>query len=262
MTKEEFFKQKHEYVDLKDYIPKLSLPKWPQALIFGEKVTEEQADEIIRRTDTFFQGWNGNDRDFIKRAYEIVKYPDSFYDGFSYADHTLEECRAHQEERHRKMEKFKKAWRPITTEYIQNSWISCSYIGGPHGWCNPDGTINYSDNIGKWPEIADVFNDATILARAFPFLHLYITLANAESGEDDHESVVTIEVKDSEAHIWKEPLPYYEARGYLPSIHNIQDSVNNMLLRLQYGIHNEGRYKLDHIQQWANKVYKKGPKKK
>ena len=45
------------------------LPKWPQCIITGERVTLEQADEIIRRTDTFLTfGFGGNDNRFDEAA--------------------------------------------------------------------------------------------------------------------------------------------------------------------------------------------------
>jgi len=37
------------------YLFERSLPKWPQMLVTGSPVSEEQALEIIRRTDNFFR---------------------------------------------------------------------------------------------------------------------------------------------------------------------------------------------------------------
>jgi hypothetical protein len=80
------------------------------------------------------------------------------------------------------------------TEYVQNSWISTSFIGGPHGWCWPDGRIAYVDNVGKWPSVEAVLRDWSTLAEAFPFLDLAATLINGECCEDT-VPIVTILVK-------------------------------------------------------------------
>lgn len=54
----------------------IGLLKWTQCVINGKKITEKQALEIIRRTDTFFFGCEGNNNIFNKKVKEICKRPD------------------------------------------------------------------------------------------------------------------------------------------------------------------------------------------
>ena len=125
------------------------LPKWPQCIITGESVTPEQADEIIRRTDTFLTfGFGGNDQRFDEAAKSILHLPQfpSLDDSMSPEDrHIL------IEEYHKDYEYWHSKWQLVSTQYIKNSWISTCYIGGPCGWCHPDGNIGNSYNIVKWP---------------------------------------------------------------------------------------------------------------
>lgn len=149
------------------------LPKWPQMKVKGETIPVDAANEIIRRTDTFFLGWGGNNKRWNKWAWEMLKVPNHDSDIFDNYDLF---CEA--------KESFKKTWELIETEYVANSWMSSSFIGGPHGWCHPTGRIFYSDNVGKWPSCEDIFNEWKILAGAFPFLKLGVVLMNGESCED------------------------------------------------------------------------------
>lgn len=168
------------------------LPKWPQMLVTGVPVSEEQALEIIRRTDTFFTWGGGNNRAFNNMVHETLRMPvnDSYeqYPG-------CEQFKSFDDYWAAK-EKWREKWGLVDTEYVINSWISCSFVGGPHGWCHPDGTIGFSDNVGKWPSVEEVYNDWVILAKEFPFLDIGVTLMNGESCEDDISPVVSFVVKD------------------------------------------------------------------
>jgi len=145
------------------------LPKWPQMLVTGVPVTVEQAKEVIRRTDTFFcGGYGGNDEDYDQRVRLLVGYPT--YDQFPTPAETFSA-----------RDSWMSRWRAIETSYVNNSWISSCFVGGPHGWCHPDGRIGFVDNIGKWPGVEAVENDWGTLARAFPFLDIGVTLMDGES---------------------------------------------------------------------------------
>ena len=79
-------------------------------------------------------------------------------------------------------EEWREAWGIVPSGYITNAWISCSFIGGPHGWCHPDGTIEYTNNVGKWPSVDEIYNEWYTVAQAFPFLELEVTLMSEEEG--------------------------------------------------------------------------------
>lgn len=76
--------------------------------------------------------------------------------------------------------------------------VSSCFISGSHGWCHPGGTISFVDNVGKWPSVEEIKNDWEILAKAFPFLKMEITLMDKESCEEDSQPVVSMVVRNEE----------------------------------------------------------------
>lgn len=173
-------------------VPHVNLPKWPQMCVSGVSVSEEQAKEIILRTDMFLtdpsEYSGGNARQF-NAMYRLAA--------------GLEKLTTHREDgsvnfrrlwdlRHLVREKLG----VIDAQYVHNNWASSAFIGGPHGWCAPDGTIAYSDNVGKWPSENAVYEDWVDIAEAFPFLQLKATLYSGESGEDNTVPVITFIVSN------------------------------------------------------------------
>lgn len=169
----------------------IGLPKWPQAIIHGKTVTIEQASEIIRRTDEFFIGCYGNDDAFYKNTKKMLGCPvvDEFNTGDIAAD---------ADAFNDAFEKFLEKWNYIPLSYLMNSWVSCSWIGGPHGFCHPDGTIQFQDNIGKYPNVEDVYNDLVALGAAFPYLEMTCTLMNDENVVKHKKALITLVLKNGE----------------------------------------------------------------
>jgi len=174
------------------------LPKWPQMLVTGNTVTIQQAKEIIRRTDSFF-GWfgGGNDRAFTRKIKQALRIPLTRFDHDSDPGAPKEgELDGYMQA----VDRWCKIWEWVDTEYVHNSWIQCAYIYGPHGWCHPDGTIGYTDNVGKWPSCEAVFADWKKLAAAFPFIDIGVTLFDNEHGHEGTISpVVSFRVQDGKA---------------------------------------------------------------
>jgi len=170
---------------------KRALPKWPQMLTTGVTVTIEQAKEIIRRTDTFFQwhGHGGNDHAYDRRVCELFGLPFWADEIDKHRDKPapLEELRAEE----RSWKTFLEKWGLIYTGYVSNGWISEAFIGGPHGWCHPDGTIGYVDNVGKWPSCTAIYEEWKQLAEAFPFLDIGVTLMSGEECEEERKPVIS-----------------------------------------------------------------------
>lgn len=166
----------------------LGLPKWPQMLVSGESVSPAQALEIIRRTDSFFHSsfGGGNARQFNQRVREIVGMPPYPHD----ADGPID-----WDQHERDAEAFRTRWGVIETEYVYNSWVSNAFIGGPTGWCCPDGTITFHHNVGKWPSLVDIVSEWDRIATAFLFLNLDVVLMSGEGSEDDIQGVVGIKVR-------------------------------------------------------------------
>lgn len=217
----------------KETLQKVYLPKWPQCYIYGETVTKEQALEIIRRTDNFFYGAYGNNREFIEEAKKIVKNFEDLYPSW-----------VNEEEFHE--DKFVKDWGLLRLEYLVNEWVSCCWIGGTHGWCHPDGTIWFEDNIGKWPHAEEIFIELEEIAKAFPFLKMRVTLMDGESpsfeGQHYPNPVITFEVKDGTVNIvdtdtyeriWMDCPKIGRPRGWT----------------------RENFFEIDQIKAWAKQVY-------
>lgn len=207
---------------------KIGLPKWPQCVINGNKITEKQALEIIRRTDSFFFGYGGNDTQFNKKAEKICKRPD--YNDFG------EDWNKYQEAR----EIFEEKWGLVETNYINNDWISCCWVGGYHGWCHPDGTIAFCNNIGKWPDVEEVYEDLYVLGKNFPFLNLTCTLMNGEEGYCD-TSLVTMKLANGNVE-FIDTIPFEELKF--------------SGIKCGFRIGNKCYFGLDQIQKWADEVYK------
>lgn len=194
----------------------VSLPKWPQMLVWGTPVNAAQAAEIILRTDPFLTTVNkysgGNNQKWNQWAREEL--------GLSLVNKFLAE---HLEMTIGEQIGFESAVQQhineavgvVLTEYVGNDWASCAFIYGPHGWLHPDGTIGYIDNVGKWPEAEAVYNDWVLLAKAFPYLELHATLMSEEASEHDTSyPLVTFIVANGQVHVAQEA--FAPADAFMP----------------------------------------------
>ena len=133
--------------------------KWPAMLITGEKVTEEQAMDIIIRTDEAVVNQNmytfGNNQDFGKQWAKLI---DVRYD-YDESVYSRSECINF-----------------VSLEYLYNHLLGSCWIGGSHSWIWEDGSIFRFSNIGKWPSTKEVFDELKRIAQAFPYLKLKATL--------------------------------------------------------------------------------------
>jgi hypothetical protein len=157
-----------------DQLLKLSLPKWPQMLVAGEDVTRDQALEIIRRNDGFFEGHDGNDHDYI----DWVRGKLLMGPKYSEKGEDWKVCFDYQDE-------WKNRWGLIRTEYVHNSRISTSYFLGTNGWMSPVGRIVSIGNVGKWPTVCTIRSDWEAIAKEFPFLDLKVLLLDEYHYEGD-----------------------------------------------------------------------------
>jgi hypothetical protein len=141
-------------------------------LVVGEPVTEEQANEILIRTMPY--SLFTNDKDWERQVCEVLgvgrepKYGMPSHDSLKAARESL---------------------RCLDLHYLENWRIASSWIGGPYGWCDWDGTIGCANyNIGKWPSVEAVTEDWLTIAAAWPFLDLRAQLVPDE-GEADEPAV-------------------------------------------------------------------------
>ena len=132
------------------------LTKWPRLLVVGAPVTAEQAEDILIRTANPYllgvndQAWTA----YVSQAFGFT------LDWYGHA--TLDSIRAVSAE----LDLV-----PLTLLYT--SRISSAWIGGPHGWCDWDGTIGATTyNLGKHPDRETVLAEWALIAAAWPFLDL------------------------------------------------------------------------------------------
>ena len=185
----------------------VGLSKWPQMVVWGESITAEQAYDIIMRTDSFLCDFSeyggGNNREWNKWAKQTL--------GIAAVMDMLERLYENPADRHQKQwqldDRFKALAGIVSTSYVTNDWASSAFIFGPHGWCHPDGTIGFSDNVGKWPSVQDVLEDWHHIAVAFPYLNLTATLMSGESCEEDTVPLVSIRVNNGQAMLSDPVLP-------------------------------------------------------
>lgn len=175
------------------------LGKWPRLVVVGDPVTPEQAMEILIRTDML--EFLTNDRCFSNKcaSYFYGRQIDSlgsFSDQFRGEDGKID---FHNYWGFK--DKAKAAVGQIDLQYLYNSRIMSSWIGGLHGWCDWDGYIGCSNyNIGKHPSVEEVCKEWQAIATAFPCLNLKSQLIT-EEGEGN--IAIEFEVKDGTAIIKK-----------------------------------------------------------
>lgn len=192
------------------------LPKWPAIVVKGKPVTEDQAKEIIIRTDSFYFGCN--DREWEAEINSMIYGIDAGnarnineLDDYLRKKHNIDE--KDWTAYYTAKDSYSKKYGVLEDlNYLHNSRIASSWIGGPHGWCSWNGRIGCSNyNIGKWPSVEDVYNEWVIIAEAFPFLDLKCQLMNCEAGENEEpKPVVEYEIKNGKVKLYesKEILDY------------------------------------------------------
>lgn len=223
------------------------LPKWPQMIVTGTTLPVGQALEIIRRTDNFFSWADGNNHKFIETAKKAIGYPvEPKERDFPDREAFRAELRSYWD----KEKQWKDAWGVISTEYVENDWISCAFIGGPHGWCHPDGTIGYVNNVGKWPSVEEIYNEWGILAAAFPFIEVEVTLMDGEEYEENTKPVVSMLVRNGKVELVdpaKRDLHKEFNRTIMPSIDRLE-SIKGLLC----GVERENAISIEQLKLWGS----------
>lgn len=163
----------------------VGLPKWPMCLITGPSISEEQAKQILFNTDAFFH--NLSDNPHTNGSPKAAK----FYDIIREECGGTLDCFSPKNP-------FSWWWQDslVNTAYLRNDFVNSSFVGGPHGWCHPSGSIFHADNIGKWPSVEDVEYDLNVLLRAYPFLKMNVTLFSGENCEPDIFPLISFKVGD------------------------------------------------------------------
>lgn len=188
---------------MKEELFEKPLPKWPALVVVGEPVTEQQAMAINVMTDRF--SFCSNDRAFEKQIHKLIYDVDESWGDLSDAlkeKHGISDFHEVWDLK----EKISSKYGALELNYMSNSRIVSSWIGGPHGWCDWDGTIGSSNyNVGKYPSVQDVYDDCVKIAEAFPFLNMKVQLMNQEAGDDERplEPVIEYSIKDGEVDMYE-----------------------------------------------------------
>lgn len=193
------------------------LTKWPRLLVVGDPVTPQQANEILIRTD-LWTGF-GYDPHFEDAVYAMIGLD---LDPYSETDWN-------------RLDKFRDSINAIPLSYLYNDRIASSWVGGPFGWCNWDGTIGCSTfNIGKWPSVEGVLQEWQDIAAAFPYLNLTAQLVPDEGEAGLAAVTFRIEGEMVSATVEDAPLirPVEEFGMDINSLINGRGSIGVSLKRL------------------------------
>ena len=182
----------------------IELPKWPAMTVLGDRVTPDQAAEIIIRTTEWLYGCN--DRQWEKIVWDAIGAEVEVTNGYARA--TLDSLKAAKEK-----------FRGLQLNYLYNSRVMSSWVGGPHGWCNWNGDIHSTNyNIGKWPRASEVRSEWAAIAETFPFLRLKCQLWSGETGDENNRPLVEYVVANGKVRMTapKKPLlaPYYQPTSF------------------------------------------------
>lgn len=177
------------------------LTKWPRLLVVGEPVTETQANEILVRTcqPAYL---SSNDREFDEAVRNILGFQNEWlrHGPEVGPEERLRQLRAVWDHNKRREEELG----VISMEYLDNSRIASSWVGGSHGWCDWDGTIGCSTyNVGKWPTVEELTSEWAEIAQAFPYLNLRAQVVSDE-GNDTSPAAEWV-VKDGWVTLLDEP---------------------------------------------------------
>lgn len=148
--------------------PSFSLPmnKWCKILVVGDPLTREQTNEVLLRTNN---SWTGQD-DYWND--ELAAIAGIELDQYGYPD----------------WQQYRQATRELgllNLEYMGNSRIVTSYIGGPHGWVDWRGRVHANSyNVGKNPSEAEIGDELAAIAKEFRYLRMIVQVLTGEDGRE------------------------------------------------------------------------------
>lgn len=158
----------------------VDLGKWPSLVVTGERISERAANEVIIRTTAleFLEVNDSEWNDLVMDAFGLSRRRDQHNQSWQ---EDLARLTAQEHE-----------LRTLPLQYLHNSRVSSAYIGGPHGWCNWDGTIGCAGySIGKWPDGLTIQRDLKAITTAFPYLNMTVQVVHENDVTEDepHASI-------------------------------------------------------------------------
>lgn len=184
-----------------------NLPKWPAMVVVGNTITREQAAEILIRTNSFPPSIN--DDEWSAQIHEAFGIP---LDDGTYSQPRWDAWDA-----------MCRTFAILPIDYLHNSRIASAYVGGPHGWCDWNGTIfTNSYNIGKYPSVEDVRDEWKLILKAFPFLNLTCVLFDRETCETGGVPIVSYTVRNKRVTVTLSP------KFTIPTVDNFESTILNL----------------------------------
>ena len=201
-------------MNVEEILSQINLPKWPQLMIVGNDVTVDQAKEIIFRTDDalYSPEYKGNNKSFERSMLRLLGHEFLTQIGLGNTYFLKSETQ-------RKMDL-------VGLDYVVSNYAYSAFIGGPYGFCSPEGKIYFEDNVGKWPSAFDIYKDLVNLASSFPYLEFKSSLYNGESCEEGSQCVVSFLVSGGEVNV--KPGVDFNLRDHMSS----ESKTNIFLARL------------------------------
>jgi hypothetical protein len=195
-------------------------PLW--MTVTGKPVRIEQAQEIIRRTDVFFARPSGDDATYLQRLLTVLRLPairEVTYRDLAVRhgwgttvthDYVIGEDPIWLEE----LQRWQERWGYIPCRFIENDWISSEtrMLWGCSGWCHPDGSIEYHRGLHRTPtgrRISTLFDptgremweDWALLADAFPFLELGVTISHISAPGPVFSQLIGLLIRSGEVRV-------------------------------------------------------------
>lgn len=137
----EFLSKTHLIID-KEVENYSSHTRRPYFRLRGRKVTEQQAFEIIRKTDNFFV--------------------------------ELDVCSDWREYAHLGLDRIN----AIDLQHIPNWWFSRNHHPTHYGWCHPSGIVGCNGITATWPDLDELLSDIVVLKYAFPYLDFVMAITD------------------------------------------------------------------------------------
>lgn len=177
---------------------KVYLPKWPAMTVVGRPLMDPaQVAEVMVRTTNWLHSCNS--KDWEAKVWRLLGREQPLKYGDEWAA----------------VQEVHETYKVLPLEYLDNSRIRSSWIGGPHGWLDWSGNVRCNNyNIGKWPSAVEVLNEWQLIAKTFPFLDLRCQLWSVEAGtagnEEEGRPVVEFVVRNGKARACapKKSLPF------------------------------------------------------
>ena len=183
----------------------MKIPKNASYVVMGTPVTEEQATEIIVRTDSWkFKNWIGNLPDILR----VIGIP--VPDRIEYRDRKVLSVKDLVSEDLELVEKLRKDLCVLDLKHFYTERLTENIFGNRRGWCTWMGRVfeNYSHVVDLTQKPSELLEDWALIAKAFPFLNLRCQIMDKLRSRDKDEVLqpcLEIKVKEGKASLIKNP---------------------------------------------------------